>query len=382
MQDVGPVTLNEGRFARLEAIAWWNQSVLRDARVLVVGAGALGNEVIKNLALLGAGTVVVVDMDRIEKSNLSRSVLFRERDEGASKAECAARAAAELYPAMRVVPIVGNVMADVGLGYFRWAQVVVGAVDNREARVFVNAACAKTGRPWIDGGIEVLRGVVRGFAPPGTACYECTMGRVDWELLDARRSCSLLAQRAAQERGTPTTPTTASVVGAIQTQEVVKLLHGMDALLGRGVVFDGETHQSYALEYPTSPACGWHEGRPEVARESACGSDAPLRHAWTIASERLGGLDAIDFGRDIVELIARKEDVLLPVQRVREDQIICRGCGAEASPQYLSSIGENSPLLAKTAREVGLPAWDILWARRGERCLGIELAGDDPFSDG
>ena len=200
--------LQEGRFARLEAIEWWNQSLLRDARVLVVGAGALGNEVVKNLALLGVGHVAIVDMDRVELSNLSRSVLFRAEDEGRPKAECAARAAQNIYPDLDARPVVGHLLADVGLGYFRWAQIVIGALDNREARVFVNAACARVGRPWIDGGIEVLNGVVRGFRPPATACYECTMSAVDWDLLNKRRSCSLLARRALAQRGTPTTPTT------------------------------------------------------------------------------------------------------------------------------------------------------------------------------
>ncbi len=161
--------LDEGRFARLERIEWWDQARLRGARVLVVGAGALGNEALKNLALLGVGTVAVVDLDRVEKSNLCRSVLFRESDEGRPKALCAAAAMRQLYPEIRVFPIVGNVLADVGLGWFRGADVIVGALDNREARVFVNAACARVGRPWFDGGIDVLQGIVRGFAPPRTA---------------------------------------------------------------------------------------------------------------------------------------------------------------------------------------------------------------------
>src|SRR5438876_972432 len=134
-----PVSLAEGRFARLEAIEWWDQARLRNARVLLIGAGAL---------------------------------------------------------------------------------------DNREARVFVNSACARVGRPWIDGGIEVLHGIVRGFAPPLTACYECTMSAVDWDLLNKRRSCSLLARRAIAQRGTPTTPTAASIIGACQVNEVMKIIHG------------------------------------------------------------------------------------------------------------------------------------------------------------
>ena len=176
-----PLVLSEDRFERFSRICWWEQDRLRRARLLVVGAGALGNEVIKNLCLLGVGHLAIADMDRVEESNLSRSVLFREEDEGRPKAEAAAEASRRLYPAIDVLPLVGNVLGDVGLGWFRWADVVVGALDNREARLFVNSSCATLARPWIDGGIEVLNGIVRGFAPPQTACYECTMSEADWK---------------------------------------------------------------------------------------------------------------------------------------------------------------------------------------------------------
>ena len=85
---------SDDRFDRFRQIAWWDQGRLSRAKVLVVGAGALGNEIIKNLALLGIGNVLIADFDRVEHSNLSRSVLFREADNGASKAEVAARSAA------------------------------------------------------------------------------------------------------------------------------------------------------------------------------------------------------------------------------------------------------------------------------------------------
>ena len=70
---------DDDRYGRLRLIPWWRQERLAAARVLVVGAGALGNEVLKNLALLGVGTVYVIDLDAVEPSNLSRSVLFRPR---------------------------------------------------------------------------------------------------------------------------------------------------------------------------------------------------------------------------------------------------------------------------------------------------------------
>jgi adenylyltransferase/sulfurtransferase len=374
----------EGRFSRLEAIEWWDQSLLSRTKILVIGAGALGNEIIKNLALLGVGHVAIADMDRVEMSNLSRSALFRESDEGVSKAECAARAAKNIFAGMTVTPLVGNILADLGLGWFRWADVVIGALDNREARVFVNSACARVGRPWIDGGIEVLHGVARGFAPPQTACYECTMSKVDWDLLNKRRSCSLLARRAHAQRGTPTTPTTASIIGAIQVQETIKHLHGRPALFGRGFVFDGAEHASYTTTYPIDPDCPWHDAPAPVEEMPRFDSRTKLAEIWNEAARRLGGVDALDFAREIVERLdcgacGASEEIFQPAEKIGTDRLRCGNCGAETAAVFFHSVDGNAGRLEKTAREIGLPDWDIVWARRGDRAIGFEFSGDCPF---
>lgn len=382
--EQSPIILEDTRFARFERIEWWDQSALAHARILVVGAGALGNEVIKDLALLGVGNLVIVDMDEVELNNLSRSVLFRQSDKGRPKAQCAARSAKQIYPDMRVTSLVGNIVADVGLGYFRWAQVILGALDNREARVFVNGVACRLGRPWIDGGIEVLDGIVRGFGPPATACYECTMSSVDWALLNKRRSCSLLERRATLQNGTPTTPTTASIIGGIQTQEAVKLLHGIDTFLGKGFFFDGSGHSSYSISYPINGECPWHEPPCPVEERADMDSNTPVQAIWDLASERLGGLDAIDLGRELVDRLecsscGHTERVLRPASSLSEDQILCGACGQECAATFVHSIYEGDDLLNMTVRQIGLPAWDIVWPRRGENSLGIEMAGDYPF---
>jgi len=375
------IVLGEGRFERFQRIAWWDQARLHRARVLVVGAGALGNEVLKNLSLLGIGHLAIADMDRIEESNLSRSVLFRPADHGRPKAEAAAAAVKQIYPQLEAVPLVGNVLGDVGLGWFRWADVVVGALDNREARVFVNRSCAMVGRPWIDGGIEILQGIVRGFAPPATACYECTMGEADWDQLNKRRSCSLLARRGLAEGGTPTTPTTASVIGAIQAQEVVKRLHGLECLSGTGFVFEGLYHHSYPVSYSVNPDCPWHSDPAPVEAVERFDSGTPLGELWEHAARRLGGLDAIDLSRELVARLVcpscgRSRPVFRPVHRIDEAEVPCDACSAECVPEPLHSLSGEGELLAMTPRGLGLPAWDILWARRGEQMLGMELTGD------
>ena len=87
--------------------------------IMVVGAGAIGNELIKNLALLGIGRILIFDMDDIENTNLTRSVLYRCSDVGRYKAEVAAERAMEMNPDVKAKAFVSNIIDDVGLGVFR-----------------------------------------------------------------------------------------------------------------------------------------------------------------------------------------------------------------------------------------------------------------------
>src|SRR5437763_8115987 len=110
--------LEEDRFSRFRLIQWWDQRKIAAARILVVGAGALGNEILKNLALLGFRNIVIVDLDKIELSNLSRSVLYRESDVGQYKSEAAAAAVRQLAPDVCVTALHGNITTELGLGLF------------------------------------------------------------------------------------------------------------------------------------------------------------------------------------------------------------------------------------------------------------------------
>jgi molybdopterin/thiamine biosynthesis adenylyltransferase len=373
---------SEDRFARFRLISWWDQELLGRARVLLIGAGAIGNEVLKNLALLGVGNVFVADLDLVEHSNLSRSVLFRAADCGRAKAEAAAERARDLYPDMRVQPFRGNVVYDLGLGIFRWADVVLGGLDNREARVAINLSAARTGRIWIDGAIERLDGVARVFDPATGPCYECTMSAVDWEMLAARRSCALLSRDDMLLGKVPTTPTTASVIAGIQCQEAVKLLHALPVIAGQGFVFDGTNHQSYLVRYTQKDDCPAHEPYEPI-------EVLPWRVGATPAGQFLERIRA-DLGSDAV--IEANQDLLRgflcgrcgteepwfgSLGKVTEAQGRCPHCGEPRTPRLLQTIdGSDSRILDASLGELGIPAWDIVGGRTGMRQRFYEFQGD------
>ena len=114
-------------------------------------------------------------------------------------------------------------------------------------------------------------------------------------------------------------------------------------------------------------------------------SETKLADIWAHAARRLGGVEALDFAREIVQRLecpgcGGREDIYRPAEKIHADQLHCRACGAESAAIFFHSIAAQSDCLGKTVRETGLPAWDILWARRGEQAIGFELDGDNPFA--
>jgi adenylyltransferase/sulfurtransferase len=347
------------RYGRLRLISWWRHERLAAAKVLVVGAGALGNEVLKNLALLGVGHIYIIDFDTIESSNLTRSVLFRESDAGRPKAERAAAAVKAINPEVRVRAVNGNVIGDLGLGVFEAMDVVVGCLDNREARLWINRQCWKVGRPWVDGAIQEISGVVKVFVPPDSACYECGMTERDYQLINLRYSCPLLKREDIAEGKVPTAPTISSMIAGLQAQEALKLLHGLPVKAGAAMVWNGESNNFYTTAYQRRDACLSHETYGTI-EPVAVGSADPVEALFAVT----GGV-RLHLDRDLLVSVECpscrvKKDVYRPVALVSMREGTCPSCGAVMKTEIVHQVERGSALARRSLREVGVPPFDVV----------------------
>lgn len=374
----------EDRYSRLRLISWWDQKRLTNATIMVVGAGAIGNELIKNLALLGVGRILIFDMDEIESTNLTRSVLFRAKDVGRNKAEVAAERAHEINSDVHTKAFVSNIIDDVGLGVFRRMNVVLGGLDNREARLSINQSCYKVNRPWIDGAIEVLNGFARVFVPGHGACYECTMTETDWRLINKRKSCALLSHEQMAEGKIPTTPTSSSVIAGIQVQEMLKLLHsdrGLPTLAGKGFVFNGLTHDSYVVEYQEKPDCMSHDTFEEIIEKNWSSKSMSLGQVLSEIKNELGEEAVLDLDREIA-IKAKCEcgkikELFLPVHKLKAEMITCPECGKQMQFESRHSFSGEEDYLDKTISEIGIPLLHIVTGRVGMNIRHYEFSADE-----
>lgn len=368
------------RYGSLRLIPWWRQERLAAARILVVGAGALGNEVLKNLALVGVGEILVIDFDVVEPSNLTRSVLFRADDEGQPKARVASKRAGELNPDVRLIPMRGDVLTDLGLGLFADVDLVIGCLDNREARLWVNRQCWKVGTPWIDAGIQEIQGVVKVFTPPDSSCYECAMTERDYQLLNLRYSCPLLRREDIVAGKVPTAPTIASMMAALQVQEALKLLHGMDVEGGSALVFNGVGNQFYSTKLPFREDCLSHETYPEPT-ELNLGHQATAAALFGEARGELAGPLVLILDRELVEAIECprcdwRSEPMRPKSKVSQVEASCPNCGEPARPMIVDRVAEDSPLAGRSLAELGVPPYDMVRVE-GASETGFFLLGGD-----
>lgn len=370
------------RYHTFGYISWWKQETVRNATILVVGAGALGNEVLKNLALMGIGNLLIADFDTIEDSNLSRSVLFREGDRGRRKVDAAAQRVKELNSDVKVKTWHGNINFEMGLGVFRHVDAIIGCLDNREARLSINRFSYAINRPWVDGAIQELMGIVRVFWPNRGACYECTLTDLDYQIINLRYSCPLLARQDILQGKVPTTPTSASIVAAMQTQEALKLIHDMEVQPGKAILINGLTNDIYTTEYPVKEMCMSHSIlEPIVPLSQATAVATTLADLLEEARRHLGPEAILEFDGEIVTSMncqgcGQTFPIFKKMARLYESDSVCPNCGGHRDMNLTHRITGSEDFLDRTLAEMDVPPLAIIRARNGKERVYLELTGD------
>jgi len=198
------------------------QRRLREANVLLVGAGAIGNEVAKNLAMLGIGRLTFVDFDVVELSNTSRMIFFDKRSIGQSKARAIASAIMKKYPYTEVTAYHSK-LEDIPLSAYLKADVIVCGLDNVLSRIYLSTIGTRHLIPIVDGGILGYQARVQTYIPSQSPCLACVLPRGQYgQLIGLKNPCD----PPIEDAKIPSLPTTTSLVSAIQTQEVLKLIIG------------------------------------------------------------------------------------------------------------------------------------------------------------
>ena len=384
----------EGVFTLL---SWFKKDKVKNARVLVAGAGALGNEVVKNLALFGVGHIYVCDFDQIEISNLTRSVLFREEDayNHAYKAEIVAKRAKEINPQIEVTPIVGNLFSEVGFGLYKAVDVIIGCLDSRIARYQLNRLSLRAGKTWIDGSIENLTGVVKVYTP-GVSCYECGLSREEFNNIMLRTGCADVVRTQTSAGRVATTPISASIIGAMQVQEAMKIIHTEEGqpvpfktLSGKMWRFEGMTNAVNVYKYSSwKNNCPAHERWDNVVRGENLSANMTIAQILG-ELKKLLDVDALEinmrnnkFVEKIISDKPEKEfDIRIPESQLdnyisSNEELRKLSYRTLFHKRFIENIDEYFPYMEMSLKEIGIPLFDILQVSTNKGQFFVELSAD------
>jgi len=379
-----------------QMLSWWKQEDVRNAKIMVAGAGALGNEVLKNLALLGVGNILIVDFDRIEYHNLSRSILFREEDSqfNRPKADVAAARMREINPEVKVKTINGDITIDVGLGVFRRMHVIIGCLDNRLARLYLNKYSFWVNKIWIDGAIQDLMAMYRVYKP-GVTCYESGLSDTDRKIIGDRMGCADVAMRNFSAGRVPTTPLSASIIGALQVQEALKVVHGYEdkLLLGKSFYLEGMHNEImyHDLAAPSSDAESSMIYDPVIeATELSANSTVAETLQW--ARGHFGDENPVIelHNRVITGFVPRskeervpvlkaffhlKADVVAPYLNYPDEEVLI------PKTDIWQDVGEDFPHQDARLLDLGIPYLHIIRIFANNKTHYVELTKDESFLD-
>ncbi len=242
------------RYARhivLREIGGPGQKRLKEARVLVVGAGGLGAPALQYLAAAGVGTIGVIDHDAVDNSNLQRQVIHKDAAIGTPKVFSAEAEMKAQNPATTVRPYHRRLTAEIADELFAEYDLILDGTDNFDTRYLVNAAAVKAGKPLISGALSQWEGQISLFDPAhGAPCYQCVFPKAP---------APGLAPSCAEAGVLGPLP---GVIGAMMAVEAIKHIAGAgETLAGRMLIYDAlyaDTRVIKINKRADCPVCGGH----------------------------------------------------------------------------------------------------------------------------
>lgn len=249
----GPFSDTElNRYARhivLREVGGLGQKRLKDAKVLVIGAGGLGSPALMYLAAAGVGTIGVVDDDAVDNSNLQRQVIHQDQAIGMPKVHSAAEMMRAQNPFVTVLPYERRLAEEDAVDLIADFDLVLDGTDNFDTRYLVNRVCVAQGKPLISGALSQWEGQVSVFDPKNDApCYQCIFP-------DA--PAAGLAPSCAEAGVIGPLP---GVIGSMMAVEAIKVITGAGSVLrGEMMIYDalyGETRKIQLKRRPDCPVCG------------------------------------------------------------------------------------------------------------------------------
>ena len=248
-QSTGPFSETElNRYARhivLREVGGAGQKALKDAKVLVVGAGGLGAPVLQYLAAAGVGTIGVIDDDTVENANLQRQVIHRDESIGMPKVFSAQAAMTAQNPFVTVRPYHRRLTDEIAAELIGDYDLVLDGTDNFDTRYRVNAACVAAGKPLISGALSQWEGQMSVFDPAhGAPCYRCIFPQAP---------APHLAPSCAEAGVVGPLP---GVVGSMMAVEAIKLITGAGTpARGQMLIYDALYGENRTIRLERRPGC-------------------------------------------------------------------------------------------------------------------------------
>ncbi len=213
------------RYDRQIKIEGWGiegQQRLKQAKVLIAGAGGLGSAISVYLGVAGVGSLRIIDRDMVNLSNLNRQILHCAQDIGREKVQSASETLRKLNPAIQIEAIAETITQDNAFLLSEGCNLILDAMDNFPARYALNKAAIQRGIPFLYGGIYGIEGMTTTIIPKETACLRC------------------IFPEPPPTTVSPASGVAAGVIGCLQALEAIKYIVGIGELLtNRLLIFDG-----------------------------------------------------------------------------------------------------------------------------------------------